>query len=146
MKSLVVNTVKSFEISKALNNWSMRRRKLEGVIQQGECFRDAIDVLVHLNGQGYYVEGWGVSSIGFPVEHAWVVFHHEVIDVTWEADDLGECKYYPTIAVSFNRITNSGGYSTPLVYDRKALKRLGMSPLMVQETHQAHLYKLIEMK
>lgn len=146
MKSLKVNVNLSLEISKQLNNWSMRRRKLEGVVQQGECFHDALDVLVHLNGQGHYVEGWGVSPIGFPVEHAWVVLHNQVVDVTWEDDDLGECLYYPTLVLSFNRLISSGGYSIPMIYDRKALKRLGIPAMALQEVHQSHLMKLIQKK
>ena len=143
MRQLPINLELSRQLADELNTMSLRRRHAENILMQGNCYHDALDVVFHL-GEGYYCEGWGLHMI--PVEHAWVVYRGQIIDVSWEDDDLADCRYLATLALSSRRIMNTHGYHAPITWDRAALKRLGINHAKLQPAHQQRLFDLMNNK
>lgn len=60
--------------------------------QKRECFKNAGELAVN-DDRFTYFEGYALSSVGFPLEHAWVVGPEgKVIDNTW--DEPEACVYF----------------------------------------------------
>lgn len=139
MDQLPINLTLSRQLADKLNISSLRQRRLLKRPVQGNCYHDALEVLTYL-GSGWYCEGWAKNWLH--VEHAWVVYEGQVVDVTWEADDLVACSYSPTISVSLGAIISTGGYKPPIVWDRDKLKRLGYDAMSTQQWHNQRLFEL----
>lgn len=99
---LRVNAELSRRLAQQLGTHTLEQRRQASRPMQGNCYHDAIAVLGELGDEAFYCEGYAAGLI--PVEHAWVSYQGEVVDVSWVADDLEENVYLPTIKVSYRRL------------------------------------------
>lgn len=116
-----------------------KRRKLKNP-KQGNCYIDAIQVVTWLGRKAKYVEGQACHIV--PVEHAFVIFERQIIDVTWVTKEPMENTYVPSLVLSIDRVlaTLQVSNKTPLwqtVYGWNSRKKLTAK-------QQANLGKFLE--
>jgi hypothetical protein len=83
--------------------------------EMGACYRNAFMATIH-HPEWRYAEGYALSSLGVPVEHAWCVDDRgRVVEVTW-SDGLAYCGVQFENEYIQDRIVESG-YAAPALFD-----------------------------
>lgn len=99
-----LNEALSRELAASLNISTLAKRRGKKTPQMGNCYLDAFNVLAVLGPKAYYAEGQAINMI--PVEHAFVIFEHKIVDVTWVTDEPMENHYVPSFVCSMRRLLN----------------------------------------
>ena len=82
-----INVELSRKYAKKINADTLQKRRNSRAFKMGDCYRNSFRMLSELPGS-VYVEGVAGSIV--PIEHSWLQYNDEIIDVTWVLDDSTE--------------------------------------------------------
>lgn len=86
-----------------------------------ECWSNgimAVAVLLSLDKEAEYVEGWVITSFGFVVEHGWAEVGGTVVDCTPAYIETPAIAYFPAVRFSLDEVRAiETGTDLPLVHN-----------------------------